>query len=125
MKKASSYFQGLVTKSKKMFKKNSGEDGMNGQNDNGGFSSGEDDDLIVIGKHKGYGSIKSQFQDIDDLNGDKIIQEDKYVREFKKTEGKEREGGKPVQLSDLDLIKKAFGPESDGEQDNEQEVSKT
>ena len=95
MKKASSYFQGLVTKSKKMFKKTSGENGVNGQND-GGFSSGEDDDLIVIGKHKGYGSIKSQFQDIDDLNGDKIIQEDKYVREFKKTEGKEREGGKPV-----------------------------
>ena len=38
--------------------------------------------------------MKSQFQNIDDLNGDKIIQEDKYVREFKKTEGKEREGGK-------------------------------
>ena len=95
MKKASSYFQGLVTKSKKIFKKNDGE-GDDVDNDNGGFSSGEDDDLIVIGKHKGYGSMKSQFQDIDDLNGDKIIQEDKYVREFKKTEGKEREGGKQV-----------------------------
>ena len=92
MKKASSYFQGLVTKSKKMFK-NKSEVDENGNN-NGEFSSGEDDDLIVIGKHKGYGSMKSQFQDIDDLNGDKIIQEDKYVREFKKTEGREREGGK-------------------------------
>ena len=77
MKKASSYFQGLVTKSKKMFKKTAGDQNEeNGENDNGGFSSGEDDDLIVIGKHKGYGSMKSQFQDIDDLNGDKIIQED-------------------------------------------------
>ena len=59
--------------------------------------------------------MKSQFQDIDDLNGDKIIQEDKYVREFKKTEGKEREGGKQAQLTDMDLIKEAFDPGSDGE----------
>ena len=73
MKKASSYFQGLVTKSKKIFKKSDENQGeADGSNDNG-FSSGEDDDLIVIGKHKGYGSMKSQFQDIDDLNGDKII----------------------------------------------------
>ena len=76
MKKASTYFQGLVTKSKKMFKKTSDQQEENGENDNGGFSSGEDDDLIVIGKHKGYGSMNSQFRDIDDLNGDKIIQED-------------------------------------------------
>ena len=93
MKKASSYFQGLVTKSKKIFKKNEDEAGED-NHDNDGFSSGEDDDLIVIGKHKGYGSMKSQFQDIDDLNGDKIIQDDAYVRQFKKTEGKEKDNGK-------------------------------
>ena len=36
----------------------------------------------------------AQFGDINDLNGEKIILEDKYYREFKKTEGKEREGQK-------------------------------
>ena len=93
MKKASSYLHGLVSKAKKIVKK-ADDEGGEGNPDNDGFSSGEDDDLIVIGKHKGYGSMKSQFQDIDDLNGDKIIQDDAYVREFKKTEGKEKDSGK-------------------------------
>ena len=55
-------------------------------NDKGddGFDSGEDDDLIVIGKHKGVGSTQSQLQNIESLSGDQIIKEDKYAKEFDK-----------------------------------------
>ena len=49
-----------------------------------GFDSGEDDDLIVIGKHKGVGSAQSQLQNIENLSGDQIIKEDKYAKEFDK-----------------------------------------
>ena len=38
----------------------------------------------------------THFEDINELNGEKIIKEDKYYREFKKTEGKDREGSKQV-----------------------------
>ena len=91
--------EGLVTKSKKIFKK-SGTKGNDlspeGNGAGGDFSSGEDDDLIVIGKNQNYGTMGTQFEDINELNGEKIIKEDKYYREFKKTEGKDREGSKQV-----------------------------
>ncbi len=48
MKKASKLFQGLVTKSKQIFSTKKDEAIV----DNG-FNSGEDNDLIEIGKHKG------------------------------------------------------------------------
>ena len=54
MKKASSFMQGLVKQSKKIFKKteaDGNELSPNGNGDGGDFSSGEDDDLIVIGKN--------------------------------------------------------------------------
>lgn len=44
--------------------------------------SGDDEDLIVIGKHKGVGSATAQLQSIEDLAGKKILQEDKYLMEF-------------------------------------------
>ena len=52
--------EGLVTKSKKIFKK-SGTKGNDfspeGNGAGGDFSSGEDDDLIVIGKNQNYGTM--------------------------------------------------------------------
>ena len=57
MKKASKLFNGLMSKGKSMFntKKDAaaGENQTNADNNNDGFDSGEDDDLIEIGKHKG------------------------------------------------------------------------
>ena len=57
-----------------------GTPGMEGD----AFDSGEDDDLIIIGKHKGVGNAQSQLQDIESLSGDQIIKEDKYMKEFDK-----------------------------------------
>ena len=54
MKKASSFMQGLVKQSKKIFKKteaDGNELSPDGKGGGGDFSSGEDDDLIVIGKN--------------------------------------------------------------------------
>lgn len=54
MKKASTFFKGFVSKGKSMFntKKEGGQAAAATTVDNG-FDSGEDDDLIEIGKHKG------------------------------------------------------------------------
>ena len=84
---------GLLKKSNKMFKKQGtdGEDCLSpdGNKADSGFSSGSDDDLIPIGQNQDYGTMGTQFENINDLNGEKIILEDKYYRQFKKTEGKE------------------------------------
>ena len=49
-----------------------------------GDLSGDDEDLIVIGKHKGVGSATAQLQSIEDLAGKKIMQEDNYKNEYTK-----------------------------------------
>jgi len=53
--KASSMFRSLVSKSKSMFRATQEESKD---------LSGEDEDLIVIGKHKGVGLAKTQLQSI-------------------------------------------------------------
>ena len=81
MKKAGKFFSDMVSKSKQIFnqpKKDSPAD-KNADHD---FDSGEDDDLIEIGKHKGAGA-KSLFQNLESLTGNQIIEEDKYALEFK------------------------------------------
>ena len=66
-----------------MFKKeHSPATGNKNNDENSGFDSGEDDDLIEIGKHKGAGA-KSLFQNLESLTGVQILQEDKYALEFK------------------------------------------
>ena len=49
-----------------------GEEGIEEQKiDQGGFDSGEDDDLIEIGKHKGTTlGAKSVFQNLESLTSD-------------------------------------------------------
>ena len=85
MKKAGKFFSDMVSKSKQMmFNSNSSpggdEGGYGGDKNRDGpdFDSGEDDDLIVIGKHKGAGA-KSLFQNLESLTGNQILQEDKYA----------------------------------------------
>lgn len=47
------------------------------ENNDNGFDSGEDDDLIEIGRHKGTArGAKSVFEDLESLTSDQIIQED-------------------------------------------------
>ena len=57
MKKASKLFQGFVNKGKSMFNTKKDHTAAPAQSkiekDENGFSSGEDDDLIEIGKDKG------------------------------------------------------------------------
>ena len=80
MKKASKLFSGFVSKSKQIYNnvkkdlndqmttkpKRSGED-----IEDDGFDSGEDDDLIEIGKHKGAAEgAKSVFEDLESLTSD-------------------------------------------------------
>lgn len=62
MKKAGRFFTDMVSKSKQMFKKDHGSPpGKRAcRDEQSGFDSGEDDDLIEIGKHKGAGA-KSLF----------------------------------------------------------------
>lgn len=70
-----------------------------------GFDSGEDDDLIEIGKHKGAAmGAKSAMQDLESLTGDQIRQEDKYAHEFKLIETNKTGGSK----SDVIIIKEAI-----------------
>ena len=69
MKKAGSFFSAMVSKGKKMMnqeKKN--QLSPSDKNNDNGFDSGEDDDLIEIGKHKGAGA-KSLFQNLESLTG--------------------------------------------------------
>ena len=70
-----------------MFNQKKDNNGANNQDGDNGFDSGEDDDLIEIGKHKGTGA-KSVFQNLESLTGDQIIQEDKYANEFKQSDNK-------------------------------------
>ena len=52
MKKAGKFFSDMVSKSKQMFNQQKKDQlGASEQNSDGGFDSGEDDDLIEIGKH--------------------------------------------------------------------------
>lgn len=71
--KAGSMFRSLVNKSKSYFKAKEPEDQD---------LSGEDEDLIVIGKHKGVGSAKTQLGNIAELAGKSILKEDKYINEY-------------------------------------------
>ena len=61
MKKAGRFFSDMVSKGKKMLNQEKKDQlsQLDKNNDNG-FDSGEDDDLIEIGKHKGAGA-KSLF----------------------------------------------------------------
>ena len=73
MKKAGKFFSDMVSKSKKMFNKDQiGGSPADKNPDDNGFDSGEDDDLIEIGKHKGAGA-KSLFQNLESLTGTQII----------------------------------------------------
>ena len=87
MKKAGKFFSDMVSKSKQMFNqpKNMLSPSSKGKNaaENSGFDSGEDDDLIEIGKHKGAAGTKSLFRDLESLTGTQILQEEKYALEFK------------------------------------------
>ena len=82
MKKAGKFFSDMVSKSKQMFNQPKDKSPADNKNDDDDFDSGEDDDLIEIGKHKGAGA-KSLFQNLESLTGNQIIQEDKYAQEFK------------------------------------------
>ena len=105
MKKASKWFSDLANKSKNIFndKKSKDQNQAASNADDGGFDSGEDDDLIEIGKHKGAGA-KSVFQNLESLTGDQIIQEDKYAHEFQISETKKANGPK----SEFDTIKESL-----------------
>lgn len=60
MKKAGKFFSDMVSKSKQMFNQPKDKSPADNKNDDDDFDSGEDDDLIEIGKHKGAGA-KSLF----------------------------------------------------------------
>ena len=77
MKKASKFLSGFVSKSKQMMTFNSSKkdqaakDSAAADNADDGFDSGEDDDLIEIGKHKGATQgAKAVFEDLENLTGD-------------------------------------------------------
>ena len=73
--------------------------------DEGGFDSGEDDDLIEIGRHKGATlGAKSVFQNLESLTSDQIIKEDRYAATFKMLEAGKASGTK----SEVDYIKDAI-----------------
>jgi hypothetical protein len=74
----SKFLRKIIDKSKNIFKQKE-------QQPEDDFS-GEDEDLIVIGKHKGVGSSKTQLQSISELAGKYILQEDKYMQEYQKQE---------------------------------------
>ena len=85
-------FRSLVSKSKNFIFKQKDEESKD--------LSGDDEDLIVIGKHKGVGNAKTQLQSIEDLAGKHIIQEEKYAHEYHKEQGSAK--------GDLDTILKAL-----------------
>ena len=122
MKKAGKFFSDMVSKGKQMLEKNK-KDQMSPSDKNGednGFDSGEDDDLIEIGKHKGAGA-KSLFQNLESLTGNQIIQEDKYALEFRQqSSGSQKSQGAK---NEIDFIKEAI-EQSFVVEDNPEEESK-
>ena len=117
MKKASKLFSGLVKKSKQIYndvKKEVNEQmaakqGTTKRNeddlDEDGFDSGEDDDLIEIGKHKGAAEgAKSVFEDLESLTGDQILREDRYAEEFNLLQSGKTNGPK----TDVEIIMDAI-----------------
>lgn len=73
--------------------------------DEDGFDSGEDDDLIEIGKHKGAGEgAKSVFEDLESLTSDQILREDRYAQEFNMLSSGKTSGPK----NDIDIIMEAI-----------------
>jgi len=118
MKKASKMLSGFVSKGKSMFNnKQQKESSQAAAEIDNGFSSGEDDDLIEIGKHKGTArGAKSVFEDLESLTSDKIIQEDQYANEFKIIESGKANGLK----SDINHIKEAIEASLDKPMDLEE-----
>ena len=73
--------------------------------DEDGFDSGEDDDLIEIGKHKGAAEgAKSVFEDLESLTGDQILREDRYAEEFNLLQSGKTNGPK----TDVEIIMDAI-----------------
>ena len=97
---------GFVSKGKSMFNNKQQKESSQAAVDNdNGFDSGEDDDLIEIGKHKGTTrGAKSVFEDLEHLTSDQIIQEDQYANEFKIIESGKANGPK----SDTNYLKEAI-----------------
>ena len=105
MKKASKLFSGFMSKGKAMFNQKKEASQPTQKDEFDGFDSGEDDDLIEIGKDKGTTlGAKSMLVNLESLTSESIMNEEKYANKFKSIEAGKSSGPK----TEFDIIKEAI-----------------